>query len=296
MKNLISITRANFLPLAIVIVAANLSAAFYAHRTFNLASAILVLFAALSLHASVNAFNNYFDYKSMIDSRTVKTPFSGGVETLVKGEMKSSSAFLVAVTCLAFAGVIGFHFLSLFFYLLLPLVLYGAIVIVLYTPILSRIHGMSEIVAGSGFGFMGLGIYATQTGVVDLVGAAVCIPVSILVDLLLFLNEFPDVEADTLGGRKHLVILLGKRRAAVLYAVATAATYISIVGSVVFKIAPVSVLIALMSLPIALKASRIVIREYEETQKLLPALGLNVLMILSTILLLSVGFLIPVII
>ena len=296
LRNLASITRANFLPLAAVIVLTNLSAAFYSYRTFSLVSAVLVLFAALLLHASVNAFNNYFDYKSMIDSRTVKTPFSGGVEILVKGEMRSSSALLVATICLAVAGVIGIYFLTLFFQVLLPLVVYGAIAIVLYTPVLSRIHGLSEIVAGSGFGLMGLGVYATQTGNVDLVGLTIAIPVTILVGLLLFLNEFPDVEADRLGGRRHLVILLGKRRAATLYVIATATTYLSIVCSVVFGFAPASVLVALVSLPIAYKACRTALRECENTSKLVPALGLNVIMILLTILLLGVGFLIAVIV
>ena len=115
LNNLISVTRANFLPLTVVIVMANVSAAFYSHRAFSIVSAIMVLIGALLLHASVNAFNNYFDYKSMIDSRTVKTPFSGGVDILVKGEMKGSSALLVAVICLAVAGAIGTYFLMLFF-------------------------------------------------------------------------------------------------------------------------------------------------------------------------------------
>ena len=252
----------------------------------------MVLFGALLLHASVNAFNNYFDYKSMIDSRTVKTPFSGGVEILVKGEMRGSYALLVAIISLAVAGVIGVYFLMLFFSALLPLVVYGTVAIVLYTPIISRIHGLSEIVAGSGFGVMGLGTYVTQTGNVDLVSLTVFLPITILVGLLLFLNEFPDVEADRIGGRKHLVILLGKRCAAVLYIIATAVTYISIVCSVVFGLAPVSILVSLLSLPIAYKACRLVMKECENTSKLVPALGLNVIMILSTILLLGAGFLI----
>jgi len=292
LNNLISITRANFLPLTVVIVVTNLSAAFYSHRTFSIVNAVMVLFAALLLHASVNAFNNYFDYKSMIDSRTVKTPFSGGVEILVNGKMKASYALLVAIASLAVAGAVGVYFLTLFFNVLLPLVVYGTLAIVLYTPILSRIHALSEIVAGSGFGVMGLGVYVTQTGNVDVIAMTVFIPITILVGLLLFLNEFPDVEADRLGGRKHLVILLGQRRAAGLYVIATAATYLSIVCSVAFGLSPASVLVALVPLPIAYKASRIVMKECENTANLVPALGLNVVMILLTILLLGVGFLI----
>ena len=292
MNNLISITRANFLPLTIAIVVANLSAAFYAHRVFSFVNAVAVLFAALLLHASVNAFNNYFDYKSMIDSRTVKTPFSGGVDVLVKGQMKGSSALLVAFICLVIAGGIGVYFFALFFFILLPLVVYGTIAIVLYTPVISRIYALSEIVAGSGFGVMGVGVYVTQTGNLDTYALTVFIPVTILVGLLLFLNEFPDVDADRLGGRRHLVILLGKRRAAVLYVIGTAATYVWIVYSVILGFAPVTILVALISLPVAYKASRIVMRECEDTSKLVPALGLNVIMILLTILMIGAGFLI----
>lgn len=296
MNDLIAVTRANFLPLTVVIVIANLSASFYSHRALSIVSAILVLIGALLLHASVNAFNNYFDFKSMIDSRTVKTPFSGGIDVLVKREMKGSSALLVAIICLTVAGAIGAYFLMFFFDSLLPLVAYGTIAIVLYTPIFSRIHGLSEIIAGSGFGALGLGAYVTQTGRVDLVGLSVFVPVTILVGLLLFLNEFPDVEADRIGGRKHLVILLGRRRASKLYVITTAATYVSLVYSVVVGAAPVSVLVALLSLPIAYKACRLVLRECEETTKLVPALGLNVILILVTILLLGVGFLIATIV
>jgi len=228
----------------------------------------------------------------MIDSRTTKTPFSGGVDILVKGKMKGSSALFVAVACLVMAGAIGTYFLVQFFSTLLPLAVYGALAIVLYTPVLSKIHGISEVVAGSGFGVMGLGTYATQTGIIDQVGIAVFVPVSILVGLLLFLNEFPDAEADRIGGRRHLVILMGKRRAAMLYVVATAATYISIVYAVLVNVLPVAVIVALVTLPIAYRACRLVLKEYDDIQKLVPALGLNVIMILATILLIGVGFLI----
>ena len=48
---------------------------------------------------------------------------------------------------------------------------------------------MSEFVAGSGFGFMGLGAYVTQTGLIDGPGLTVFVPVTILVALLLFLKQ-----------------------------------------------------------------------------------------------------------
>lgn len=290
MRNLVSITRANFLPLTVVIVFAGLAGAFYARRTFNGLDALLVMVGALLTHASVNAFNNYFDYTSKIDARTIKTPFSGGVEILVKGEMRATNALAVAIICLVAAFLIGTYFLLRLFNVLLPLMLYGLLVIVLYTPVLSKIHGLSEVIAGSGFGFMGLGVYVTQAGAIDGTGFAIFVPVTILVAMLLFLNEFPDADVDKEGGRRHVVILVGKRRAARIYVISLIATYVSIVLSVIFQAAPWTNLVGFLTIPVAYKAARSVLKNYEKTPDLVPALGMNVMMILSTIILVAAGF------
>jgi len=245
---------------------------------------------ALLTHASVNAFNNYFDYRSKIDAKTPKTPFSGGVDILVKGMMKPSEALTVCLFTLICAALIGVYFLVRLFNVLLPLIVYGAIIIVFYTPVLSRVPALSEIVAGSGFGLMGLGVYVTQAGLIDAAGIAILIPITILVALLLFLNEFPDAEVDRVGGRRHIVILLGKKGSAWLYVAGEAATYASIVLAVAVGAAPFPVLVSLLSLPIAYKAGRLTLRNYNRTRDLVPALGSNVLFILSTITLMAFGF------
>jgi len=288
--NLVSITRANFLPLTIVIVLAGLAAAFYSHRSILPIDAALVMVGALLTHASVNAFNNYFDYRSKIDAKTPKTPFSGGVDILVKGMMKPSEALTVCLFTIICAALIGVYFLVRLFNVLLPLIVYGAIIIVFYTPILSRVPAVSEVVAGSGFGLMGLGVYVTQTGLIDAAGIAILIPITILVALLLFLNEFPDAEVDRVGGRRHIVILLGKRGSAWLYVTGQAATYASIILAVAVGAAPFPVLVSLLSLPIAYKAGRLTLENYNRTRDLVPALGSNVLFILSTITLMACGF------
>jgi 1,4-dihydroxy-2-naphthoate octaprenyltransferase len=292
LSTLIPVTRANFLPLTIVIVFAGLSAAFYSVRLLNPLDGMLVLVGALLTHASVNTFNNYFDYKSGIDRRTEKTPFSGGVEILVKGKMNPSYAFMVALFSLVGAGLVGIYFLTRLFNVLLPILLYGLFVIVLYTPVLARVPALSEIVAGSGFGLMGLGTYVTQRGIIDRPGVAILAPVTILVALLLFLNEFPDADVDKAAGRRHLVILLGRRKAARVYVAGLVATYVSIVLAVVVGYSPFPVLISLATAPIAYKAGRIALKNYDRASALVPAQASNVLVILSTILLVGVGYLV----
>jgi len=170
------------------------------------------------------------------------------------------------------------------------LVLFGAIAIVLYSPVFAKIHGLSEVVAGSGFGLMGLGTYVTQAGIINGPAIAIFVPITILVALLLFLNEFPDTEVDKEAGRRHLVVLLGKKRAAWLYVAGLAATYISIVLAVLVGYSPVLVLVSLATIPIAYKAGKIVMSNYDRTLELIPAMGSNVLTILITILLIGVGY------
>lgn len=292
LSGLASITRANFLPLAIVIVFAGVAAAFYSKHVFNGLDAVLVLVGAVLTHASVNAFNNYFDYRSGIDRRTMKTPFSGGVETLVKGGMNPSSALAVALASFAGASLVGIYFLTRLFSILFPILVYGGILIVLYTPVLARIHGLSEIVAGSGFGLMGLGTYVTQTGIIDGAALAIFVPITILVALLLFLNEFPDAEVDKVGGRRHLVILLGKKYSARVYVAGLVATYVSIALAFLVGYSPIFVLISFATIPIAYKAGRITLKSYDSKSALIPAQGSNVLVILLTIALVGLGYLI----
>jgi 1,4-dihydroxy-2-naphthoate octaprenyltransferase len=288
--NLATIIRANFLPLAVVIVFAGLAAAFYAHHTLKPVDGLLALIGALLTHASVNTFNNYFDYRSRIDAKTMKTPFSGGVSILVDGAMKPSRALWTAIAALAGAGLVGVYFLVRFYTVLFPIILAGFVLIVFYSPILSKIHGISELAAGSGFGLIGLGTYVTQTGSVEGPGLAVFVPVTILVGLLLFLNEFPDADVDKEAGRHHLVVLLGRKNARWLYLGGLVATYLSIVIAVIASVAPVAILLSLVTIPIAYKATRITLINYEQIPNLIPAMGLNVILILSTIGLLGAGF------
>ena len=131
-----------------------------------------------------------------------------------------------------------------------------------------------------------------EARVVDATGIAVFVPVSILVGLLLFLNEFPDAEADKAAGRRHLVILVGRRKSALVYVTFVVATYFSILLAVLLGASPIAVLVSLIALPIALKAMTVVLKNYDRIPELVPALGLNVIVILSTIGLLAAGFLI----
>jgi len=288
----LSLTRANFLPLTVVIVAAGLSAAFFDQKSLDAVNASLTLIGALLTHIAVNIFNNYFDYKMGVDERTVKTPFSGGVSVIAEGKITPRIAFNAGLVSLIGAATIGMHFLRIIFWPTLPILAYGGVSICLYTPYLSRLKGLSEIIAGTNFGLMAVGTYVVQTGQIGVTALVVFFPSSMLVSLLLFLNEFPDVEADRFAGRKHLVIMLGRKRCSQIYVGLLAVMYFSIILPVVLGLAPLALIIALGTAPFAFKAARISLESYEDVDALLPAMASNVIVVLVTIALISAGLLI----
>lgn len=293
MKNSIGkwlrLLRANFLVLTIVTVFAGLAVSFYEHYRVNVLNAVLCLVGALLAHMAVNVFNNYFDYKLGVDKYTPKTPFSGGINLIVDGQIKLSTAFYTGILCFTGAVLIGVYFLRIFFWPLLPIMVYGAISIYFYTAYLSRFPALSEIIAGTNYGFIVLGAALTQYGDLSLTSIAVFMLVSILVGLLLFLNEFPDVEADKIAGRRHLVILLGRRKASKLYVVLLIFLYFLVILFVLLKVLPLTCLLIIITVLLGYRASTITLKNYDNIKEIVPALAFNVLIVLIGIGLIGVG-------
>ena len=84
-------------------------------------------------------------------------------------------------------------------------------------------------------------------------------------------------------------ITIGKEKASLVYSVLTVLVYLWIIGSVIARVMPVFSLIALLTLPLAVKAIRGA-RKHQEMARLIPAMANNVLVVLLTQLLLGIGY------
>ena len=79
-KLLLGTMRPPFLILAPACALVGLGSAFLQTHQIKWLYFLLALIAAVSAHISVNAFNEYFDYKTEVDAHTQRTPFSGGID------------------------------------------------------------------------------------------------------------------------------------------------------------------------------------------------------------------------
>ena len=281
-------TRPQFLLLSVVLAFLGNAIAWH-DGFFHLGYALLAFLGLLLCHIGVNVLNDYFDYKSGIDLKTKRTPFSGGSGILPAAQMTLRQVFWLGMGSFLLAVPIGVYFVIVAGWALLPLLLVAAFCTLLYTPLLTRL-GWPEWAPGAGMGTLPvLGTYFIQ--VTDYTGAAIiaAVPSGILVHNLLLLNEFPDIPADREAGRRTLPITIGKNGAWLIYSVLTIGVYIWIAYWVAVGEMPLFALIALLTLPFALKAIWGG-RKYNDMNQLVPAMANNIMVVLLTQFLLGVGY------
>jgi 1,4-dihydroxy-2-naphthoate polyprenyltransferase len=283
--------RFQFIPLTVILV--SLGTAIAAHEGFfHWGHFLLAMVGSILVHVAVNVINDYHDYVDGIDLNTRRTPFSGGSGVLPANLLKPKQAFWFGTTSLLIAMVIGAYFVFTKGWLLFPLLLVAGFSAYFYNVYLSKWF-VGELFAGLNLGpLVVLGSYYVQTGRYSWEALFASLAPGILTANLLFLNEFPDRDADEKGGRKHLVITLGREEARYLYVALIGASYLCIVIGVIAKWMPAVTLIGLGTLGFAWKAGRGALRYYNDTQQLVPVLGMNVIQILGTQALLAVGYII----
>jgi len=281
-------TRPQFLLLSVVLAFLGISVAWY-DGYFHLGYALLTFLGLLLCHISVNVLNDYFDYESGIDLEVKRTPFSGGSGILPTARLKPRQVLWFGLGSIILAVPIGVYFVLARGWDLLPLLIVGALCAVLYTPLITKV-GFPEWAPGLGMGTLPvLGAYFIQTTVYTLPAVIAAIPSGILVHNLLLLNEFPDVEADGKAGRKTMPILIGRTKAWMVYTALTIIVYLWIIGWVIAGQMPAFALIALLTLPFAIKAIRGG-RKHDDMNRLVPAMANNVMVVLLTQFLLGVGY------
>jgi 1,4-dihydroxy-2-naphthoate octaprenyltransferase len=281
--------RGPFLILSVALALVGIATAHW-HGFGSIWHSLLLTIGVILAHVSVNLFNELSDYKSKIDENTTRTPFSGGSGMLQSGRTTVGRVTWVAYLALLAAGAIGLYFCLVSGWLILFFMVCGALAVRFYTSHLAK-WLIGELLSGLTLGFfVVIGVHYALTSFMTLDIIYIALVPGILTALLLFLNEFPDAEADRQGGRRHLVIFFGKKKSAVIYAFAVLLLFVLIAAGPFVGNIPYTVLIALATLPLGVVAVFLTLKYHDEQARLVPAQGLNVALVVLTDLLLAVAY------
>lgn len=263
--------RIRFLLASIISVCLGLAINSWQNKTIDVGFAALTFVGVAALHASVDLLNDYWDYKRQIDTDTNRTKFSGGTGVLPEGLLKPSQVYRAGMLMLIIGSAVGAFFI--FERGITIAVILGFAIVSIYfysTRIVDS--GLGEVFVAVKGSMIVLGTYFVQSSHITLEPVVAGIISGVLSSTVLFVNSFPDFDADKKHGRKTLVILLGKQKAASVVWVFPLIIYGIIVASVLAGILPVITIITLSTIPLAIRSGMSLKIKYNEVQELVPVM------------------------
>ena len=235
---------------------------------FSWPAFLLALVGAASVHIAANTWNDMYDWQSGADkiNHDYFLPYSGGSRAIELGLITERGLMKIAVGAIVVAFACGLGIAALGSPVVLPLGLLGALAAWTYTaPPLRLIarRGLGELLIGVAFGpLLSVGAVAAVTGSIDPIAALLGIPVGLLTTAILWINEFPDAPSDALAGKTHLVVTIGTSAARWGYVALIAVAFGTLAALVALGALAPTALLALITLPLAIRSTYILFREY----------------------------------
>src|SRR5207249_9703465 len=265
------VIRLRFLLASVIAVCLGLAINWWQNKTLNAEFAALTFAGVIALHASVDLLNDYWDHKRQIDTQTRRTKFSGGTGVLPEGLLKPKQVYRAGLTLLIIGSLIG----TFFIYergITIALILGFAIVSIYFYSTRIVDSGLGELFVTIKGAMIVLGTYFVQSSQITVEPILAGIVSGVLSSTVLFVNSFPDYDADKAHGRKTLVIVLGKAKAATTVWMFPIISYGIIVASVVMHIFPLISLITLFTIPIVIKSGLSLKIKFDQVEGLTPVM------------------------
>ena len=268
--------------------------AYYETGIFHWPIFIITLLGGIFAHAAANMTNDYYDHKTTDDDiNTNITPFSGGSRVIQKKLLSPDSVLVGAYVCWALALATGIYLLTVTpGYMVLYLAIAGFIGGFFYTAskFAFSYNRFGELAILVSFGVLPvMGAYYVQTGYLSWSSLITSIPIGFLITAILYINQYPDYDADKAAGKNHLVVVFGKKKAMTGYYFLIFGSYLVVVLAVVLSYLTPYALFSLATIPIAIKTVRTFAAEYEKVKELIPAMAGTIQLHLLTGLLMSIG-------
>ncbi|HKZ86514.1 MAG TPA: LLM class flavin-dependent oxidoreductase [Anaerolineae bacterium] len=223
--------------------------------SFNLSLFLAAWLGATFLHLGTNIINEIYDVRHGID--TITSPRAS--LALLKGRVKEREAFALATAFFTLATAIGAGLILARGW---PVVLFGALGLLGgwgYTapPLQLKYRALGVPLVFLLMGpLMVTGAYYVMTGEISAVALTASIPVGFLVAAILHGNEWRDITDDARYGIGTLSTLVGRRTAHYGYVALIVGAYLALAIAVLIGALPTSALLAMLSMPLLVRAIR----------------------------------------
>ena len=245
--------RVKFLLASVIAVSLGLSLAWHSGHQIDILHAILTFVGVISLHASVDLLNDYWDFKRGIDTKTKRTKMSGGTGVLPEGLLTPKSVYIVGIAFLILGAIIGIYFVIIFG-ITIGLILGFAILSVIFYSTKIVNWGLAEVFVTIKGTLIIIGTYYIQSQSIDDFTILAGIVVGVLSSLVLFVTSIPDHDVDKEKGRRTLIIIFGKANAVKTFLIFPILAYGIIIYGVVSGLFPIYSLIVLLAKPFLIMA------------------------------------------
>ena len=184
----------------------------------SISCTLICLVIAVLMQAAVNTFNDYYDYVKGTDSDNDNVDPTDAV--LVYNNVNPQSALHLAIGFLVVAFALGIFIIVRSGFIPLVIALIGAFFVVTYsagkTPI--SYLPLGEIISGFVMGgLISLATFQALTFDLNWMVLVWAIPLIIGIGLIMLTNNTCDIERDIPANRKTLPVILGRKRARILY-------------------------------------------------------------------------------
>ena len=251
---------------------------------------VMALIGLSALHLGSNLLNDYYDSKGSDPINIRLTPFSGGSRVIQENEIQPNTILALSLSFF-FIGVacgIWFTFWGRPYVLLIGL--FGLLAGWTYSspPLQLMSRGLGEPLIFFAFGpLITLGTYYVMTDSLSWYAFLLGLPNGFFIMAVIWINEFPDYQADLKANKKNLVIRLGLSRARYLYSLIMFLPFLVIILLIYSIDLPFLVIISFGAFPLAIRAIQILWKRYLCFQELIPAQALTIQTLISVGLLIS---------
>jgi 1,4-dihydroxy-2-naphthoate octaprenyltransferase len=221
----------------------------------RLALFAITLIGSLSVHAGANMINDYYDHQNGLDDAESLGP----AKAIQQGLLSARQVLIGGLAAFGFGAVLGLLLVALRGPAILILGLICLPLAFFYTgwPFKLAYHGLGEILVAIFMGpVMILGSYYVQAREFALTPALISLPVAFLVAAIMHANNLRDIEPDRARGKVTVANLLGPALAAWEYYLLVLGAYAIVVTLTLTGIASPTILLSVLTLPLAVTLVR----------------------------------------